>query len=384
MNVPVFIDIGPDKQAEELRAYFKEQGAAISAEKSELGVEDDLKKIIEVCDTSFTVASESEVEGILNSIVSMVALVTGEKKESLILSFCEKLSKAPTNALGLVCLKVLWSLFMSLEDNSPMRFTVYYYLVEVSGKTRQLHAVYKDMTATMNMFSKVPPTNEQIQRLYRLLHEMLLLNGKSDDAGRVMIDLLGTYTTETASQAKEEAQRCIIASLADPNTFLLDHLLQLTPVKFLEGQLIHQLLLIFVGEQLEAYTKFYQANQAFVDGLGLKHEDNLRKMKLLSFMQMAENRSEITFPEICSAMQLNENEVEEFLIEVIKTRLVRAKISQGDGVVYVSSTMHRTFGKADWQQLHSLLLGWKSNLNSVRENLTHISGTQVELMHKKN
>ena len=43
---------------------------------------------------------------------------------------------------------------------------------------------------------------------------------------------------------------------------------------------------------------------------------------------MAENRSEITFPEICSAMQLNENEVEEFLIEVIKTRLVRAKISQ--------------------------------------------------------
>jgi len=46
--------------------------------------------------------------------------------------------------------------------------------------------------------------------------------------------------------------------------------------------------------------------------------------------------------------------------------------------------MHRTFGKADWQQLHSLLLGWKSNLNSVRENLTHISGTQVELMHKKN
>ena len=43
---------------------------------------------------------------------------------------------------------------------------------------------------------------------------MLLLNGKSDDAGRVMISLLGTYTTENASQAREEAQRCIIASLA--------------------------------------------------------------------------------------------------------------------------------------------------------------------------
>ena len=51
-----------------------------------------------------------------------------------------------------------------------------------------------------------------------------------------MVMLLGTYTTENASQAREEAQRCIVASLADPQTFLLDHLLQLKPVKFLEGE----------------------------------------------------------------------------------------------------------------------------------------------------
>jgi len=383
MNVPVFIDISLEEQAEELRAYFKSKGANISEKRSELGLEDDLKKIIEVCDTCFTVATESEVEGILNGIVSM-SLVTVESRDGLILSFCEKLSKAPTNQLGLVCLKVLWSLFMSLEDNSTMRFHVYYYLVGVAGRTQMLNTVYKDMALTKNMFNKAPPSSEQMQQLYRLLHEMLLLNGKSDDAGRVMIELLGTYTTENASQAKEEAQRCIIASLADPNTFLLDHILQLKPVKFLEGQLIHQLLTIFVGEQLEAYQKFYQNNKDFVNGLGLKHEDNLRKMRLLSFMQMAENRSEISFSEIRQAMQLNENEVEEFLIDVIKTRLVRAKISQGDGVVYVSSTMHRTFGPGDWQQLHSLLLGWKTNLNSVKEHLAHIASTQVELMHKKN
>ena len=51
---------------------------------------------------------------------------------------------------------------------------------------------------------------------------MLLLNGKSDDASRVMVELLGTYTTENASQAREEAQRCIIASLAGKH-FTLFH-----------------------------------------------------------------------------------------------------------------------------------------------------------------
>jgi hypothetical protein len=59
----------------------------------------------------------AQVEGILNGIVSMLALVTGDKRESLILSFCEKLSKAPNNQQGLVCLKVQeLILFLSITN----------------------------------------------------------------------------------------------------------------------------------------------------------------------------------------------------------------------------------------------------------------------------
>ena len=66
-------------------------------------------------------------------------------------------------------------------------------------------------------------------------------------------------------------------------------------------------------------------------------------------------RSEITFEEIQSSIQIGEEEVEEFLMDVIMTKLVRAKLAQDSGVVYVSSTMHRTFGPGEWQQLHQLL-----------------------------
>jgi len=225
MNVPVFIDISLEEQAEELRAWMKSQGAEISEERSEKGLEDDLQKIISVCDVSFKDGTgEADVEGILNGVVSMLALCSGDRTEALILAFCEKLSKAPSQEMSLVCLKVLWSLFQSLAEASAMRFHVYYYLVGIAGKTGQLNTVYKDMAATTNMFTKAPLTTEQRQKLYRLLHEVLLANRKADQAGKVMVDLLGTYTTENASEAKEEAQRCIIASLADPSTFLFDHL----------------------------------------------------------------------------------------------------------------------------------------------------------------
>lgn len=79
-----------------------------------------------------------------------------------------------------------------------------------------------------------------------------------------MIELLGTYTDQNASQAKVDAIRCINSALADPNTFLLDPLLALKPVSSLKGELIYELLSIFVSENLAAYLEFYKNNKDFV------------------------------------------------------------------------------------------------------------------------
>ena len=222
-----------------------------------------------------------QVEEVLNGIVSMLAQVTGERRENLILAFCEKLTKAPAKVpIGLACLKVLWTLYQSLDAFSPMRFHVYFYLVQLAGKNEQIEVVYKDMETLRSALSVCPPSNEQMQKLLRLLHEELLRCKRSEEAGEVMIELLGTYTTENASQAREEAQRCIVASLQDPQTFLLDRLLQLKPVKFLEGELIHDLLRIFVSEKLEAYQKFYENHREFVNKMGLNHEANMAKVSM--------------------------------------------------------------------------------------------------------
>lgn len=58
-----------------------------------------------------------------------------------------------------------------------------------------------------------------------------------------MIELLGTYTEENAANASEDARDCVVSFISDPETFLMDHLLALKPVKILEG-----LLLIFIDD----------------------------------------------------------------------------------------------------------------------------------------
>lgn len=65
---------------------------------------------------------------------------------------------------------------------------------------------------------------------------------------------------------------------------------------------------------------------------------------------------------------------------VLKTKLVRARMNQAARSVYVTSTMHRTFGRAQWQQLRDILFSWKSNLSSIQDGMKHITQTQLELL----
>lgn len=381
----IFIDAEIEDQAQELRKFFKKLGAEISEEKSSKGIEDDLHKIIGVCDVCFkdpSLHTVEEIDAVLISVVSIIVSIPLERGENLILAFCEKMTKAPDTKLAQVCLQSLWRLFSNLDLTSPLRYHVYYHLVQVAKQVDQVKEVFTGVDQLKNQFTQCPPSNEQMQKLYRLLHDVLK-DTNSELASKVMIELLGTYTAENASYAREDAMKCIVTALADPNTFLLDPLLSLKPVRFLEGELIHDLLSVFVSEKLPAYLQFYQNHKEFVNSQGLNHEQNIKKMRLLSFMQLAESNPEMTFAQLQDELQIGENDVEPFIIEVLKTKLVRARMDQKARKVHISSTMHRTFGRPQWQQLRDLLHSWKANLAIVQENMKSVAEAQIELAHKQ-
>lgn len=55
-------------------------------------------------------------------------------------------------------------------------------------------------------------------------------------------------------------------------------------------------------------------------------------------------------------------------------------MDQASKKVFVSSTMHRTFERAQWQQLRDLLYSWKQNLVSVQEGMKSVAAAQLEMM----
>jgi translation initiation factor 3 subunit M len=379
MSIPTFIDISEVEQCDELREYMIGLGASLSPTNKESFI-DDLKEIISVCDICFKEEKESDIESVLNSIVSVLIQVPQTSPDSyqLISLFCDQLVKAPNPKTALIALRVLQNLFGGLNDSGELRYRVYYSLVRLGGQTGQISQVFDDINKLKQWFPPRVIGIEKIQSLLRLLHEVLLEHKQSELASKVMIELLSTYTEENASQARDDAHKCIVSFLADPNTFLMDHLLALKPVKFLEGEPIHDLLTIFVAEKLTAYIKFYNAHKDFVESLGLSHEQNLQKMRLLTFMQMAESRKEIPFDAIQADLQLNADQVEAFVIDVLRTKLVKAKVDQLQKRVLVSSTMHRTFGRPQWQQLRDTLSKWALNLGQVQHTIQAAIHSQYE------
>ncbi|XP_053576378.1 eukaryotic translation initiation factor 3 subunit M isoform X1 [Bombina bombina] len=394
MSVPAFIDVTEEDQAAELRAYLKSKGAEISEENSEGGLHIDLAQIIEASDVCLK-EDDKDVESIMNSVVSLLLILEPDKQEALIESLCEKLVKFREGERPSLRLQLLSNLFHGMDKTAPVRYTVYCALIKVAATCGGIVYIPTDLDQVRKWISDWNLSTEKKHVLLRLLYEALVdckkrfntapepinlqiqdtSNGLQtcDEAAKVMVELLGSYTDDNASQARLDAHKCIVRALKDPKTFLLDHLLALKPVKFLEGELIHDLLTIFVSAKLSAYVRFYQNNKDFIDSLGLSHEQNMEKMRLLTFMGMAVENKEILFDTMQQELQIGADDVEAFVIDAVKTKMINCKIDQTQKKVVVSHSTHRTFGKQQWQQLYDILNTWKQNLNKVKNSLHSIS-----------
>lgn len=260
-----------------------------------------------------------------------------------------------------------------MDKSTPVRYTVYCALTKVAATCGAIIYIPTDLDQVRKWIVDWNLSTDKKHIMLRLLYEALVECKKGEEAAKVMVELLGSYTDDNASQARVDAHKCIVRALKDPKTFLLDHLLALKPVKFLEGELIHDLLTIFVSAKLSSYVKFYQNNKDFIDSLGLSHEQNMEKMRLLTFMGMAVENKEILFDTMQQELQLGADDVEAFVIDAVKTKMVYCKIDQTNKKVVVSHSTHRTFGKQQWQQLYDILNSWKINLSKVKNSLHSIS-----------
>ncbi|PFX32053.1 eukaryotic translation initiation factor 3 subunit M-like [Stylophora pistillata] len=364
--LPAFIDVKEQDQAQEIRAYLKSCGADIN-EESMSPLHEDLEQLLIACDINFR--TEAELEGVMNSLLSLILIVT-EKRDDLIRKFCDKVAEVTSEEdTSLTRLRILSILLNGLHERDPVRYDVYCTQVKVAGKAGLIDQINVSLDQVRSWLNMWEVDGMKARKVYRLLFDALTEDRQSEEATSVMVELLRTYTDENASEVKDDAKNCIVSLLGRPNVLIMDFLLTLPPVAALQGEPIYKLLTIFVSGKLADYMEFYEKNKDFVDSCGLTHEKNLHKMRVLTFMSLGEAKSEVHFDDLCKELNISVDDIEEFIIEALRSKLVRTRIDQVNKKVIISSATHRTFGNNQWQELRNRLEEWRQSLQSVGTSL---------------
>jgi len=162
-----------------------------------------------------------------------------------------------------------------------------------------------------------------------------------------------------------------VIAIQDPVHHDCAELLRLPAVAALKEQggkeaASHRLLQIFGGEKLSSFLEFAEANKASVSEMGLDHNDCVNKMRMLSLVNLATESAEIPYATIASTLQVEDDEVESWVIRVSRAGLVKTRMDQLRQVVVVSRTKVRVFNNQDWCMLGQQVASWKNSLMGLQ------------------
>ncbi|XP_010458222.1 PREDICTED: eukaryotic translation initiation factor 3 subunit M [Camelina sativa] len=370
-------DAGPEAAEPEITRLCKEAEESIGAGKSlELAT-----LMVTSAELVSSKISEKDLECTYTIICSLVKNVKSpEELLEMVKVISSKVAQQPSDKASLR-LKILFNLY-NLLDHPYARFQVYMkaLTLAVDGKvTEYIVSSFKKI----DNFLKEWNIDIKHQRELFLAIAYVLRENKSlvKESLTFLTKYLATFSNEEAQgldEAKEEAVRAVIEFVKASSIFQCD-LLDLPAVAQLEKDAkyapVYQLLKIFLTQRLNAYTEFQIANSDFLQSYGLVDEDCLTKMRLLSLVDLASDESgKIPYASIKDTLEVNEEEVELWIVRAITAKLIDCKMDQMNQVVIVSRCSEREFGTKQWQSLRTKLATWRDNISNI---ITTIESNKV-------
>jgi len=264
-------------------------------------------------------------------------------------------------------LRILAHLFNSLPAGSPGCFHALVALIRFVAEINSLDTIVRQLPRLDEWFDEWNSTIEDKRTMYQTIHESCKKCGKSDLAMQYNIKYLETFNSSAVidETVREYGRQCIVDSVAAPSVYQLDTLTSLNAIKCLKDEPAGKLLDVFATGMLGDYQAFHASNSSFLTQRGLSHDDNVRKMRLLTLSSMPRTNHTIPYADIAEALDIAPEAVEEWVIEALSAGLLNARLDQLSQCLNVRSSMQRTFTRTEWEVLHTRLCGWQDNVREI-------------------
>mmetsp|Transcript_17072 Transcript_17072/g.29836 ORF Transcript_17072/g.29836 Transcript_17072/m.29836 type:complete len:441 (-) Transcript_17072:413-1735(-) len=339
---------------------------------------------------------KTSLEGVVQVVIGALQTFTNMDPQTVV-TLAKDISSKTTN--GDVRLRALSLLYNAVSDATPegcqLRYTLLIDLVQTAEKCGLVDLMFAPVFEPIDTFvAKWNLTGIQKKALYDCIATALqsaaesvvpsktksssTATAKKQDyesrAFTFAVKALAVFDYASAAadaQAKErdQAAKVVMQAIGVDSRFRFDELLELDSVKALESAQpkLWQLLNIFVYKNLDDYVAFYQANTSFIESdLKLSNDLCMTKMRLLTFSSMGMEKKELSYKEVAQALQVDEDDVEDWVIKATSAGLVDAKLDQLESRVVINRSTYRVFTQDQWQPLHERLTQWKQNIEELQ------------------
>ncbi|KAK3819906.1 MAG: hypothetical protein J3Q66DRAFT_335786 [Benniella sp.] len=380
----IFIDAPSQVQAAELASYI----SALRADESEALVKEVATLLEDKKDTetvkvlvreskTLLEAPEKEFESAHNLLV---AIVLRENDKADVESVLKTLITEPTQKTALK-FKVLSNIFNILPANSPLRLAVFTAIVDLAVASDDMDLVLPQLQYVPSWINEWGVGLEAERTLLLSLADRLKNSGNPYQSLEFLLKYLTTFNNHASEldSQKSHATRGIVESIALPEVLNFENLLKVDAIQHLKAEKVYGVLSVFMSGNVQDYRALVSKDAGLIKGLGLDEEEALRKIRLLSLASLgSENLArELSYQEIAKALEVDEAEVELWVIDVIRAGLVEAKLNQVSRIVIISRSIYRTFGTPQWQQLSQRLSGWKQSLAEILQVLANAKLTSA-------
>ncbi|MCJ1366638.1 hypothetical protein MMC16_005768 [Acarospora aff. strigata] len=371
-----------EELVEELAQYIDgvkktqgEDGSSLQGEIAPLleqGQKDEVLKKVVTASTVLNAAPEKEFIAAYNLLVHLVR--QSPNLDKFLPKICQNLSapitSSPNNGPGLA-LSVLTTIFNVLPPDNDTRYHVFLAILRVVRRSSSFETLRPQLKNLESWLLQWDMDEEDQRKLYLGIADVAEDAGEDEQSYLYLLRALRTIPTEEVSndEARTLSVRALKAGLSHPTHFDFQDLTALDSIQALSKSepVFFQLLEIFNAELLDDYNDFKDEHEGWVEEQGLDDSILYRKMRSLTLASLAASTQSRSLPyqHIAKALQIRPEDVEMWVIDVIRAGLVEGKLSQQNQTFLIHRSTYRVFGEKQWREVQSRLDTWRASLEGV-------------------
>jgi translation initiation factor 3 subunit M len=283
----------------------------------------------------------------------------------------QPITSSPQHGIGLA-LTVLSTMFNIIPADDETRYHVFNDILKLVRQSGTFDSIKPHLKNLESWFADWESEDDEQRKLYLSIAEVAAETGEQDTSYDYLIKALRTIPADQSSsdEARQLSLRALKDALQSPSHFDFQDLTSLDAIQALrQSEPVYlELLELFTSDQLEDYNDFKDEHDGWVEEQSLDSAALNRKMRLLTLASLAASTGQtrsLPYANIAKALQVPEEDVEMWVIDVIRAGLVEGKLSQLNKTFLIHRSTYRVFGDSQWREVDARLALWKTSLQGV-------------------